>query len=103
MTPARAALIRTSWAAVEPIADDAARLFYVPLVGSALLWTLEQGLGDAFTDETAHAWADAYRRLSSSMIEAARQEQTRAARPRRRRWRGPAALPLGLATGSVST
>jgi nitric oxide dioxygenase len=133
MTPADHQLIRTSWNAVEPIADQAAVLFYdrlfeldsstrdlfrhtdmekqrkllmqtlavvvrsidrldqiVPAVqalgrrhagygvavehyatvGSALMWTLEQGLGDGFTEETAHAWADAYRRLSSVMIEA---------------------------------
>src|SRR5688572_29253509 len=27
------------------------------IVGEALLWTLEQGLGDAFTDEVKEAWA----------------------------------------------
>jgi hemoglobin-like flavoprotein len=40
-------------------------------VGAALLWTLEQGLGDAFDDETADAWATAYTTLASVMIEAA--------------------------------
>ena len=40
-------------------------------VGAALLWTLEQGLGDAFGDETADAWATAYTTLASVMIEAA--------------------------------
>ncbi len=39
-------------------------------VGAALIWTLEQGLGDAFTNETRLAWVDAYRRLSSTMLEA---------------------------------
>lgn len=29
-------------------------------VGAALLWTLEAGLGDAFTDETKTAWATVY-------------------------------------------
>ena len=29
-------------------------------VGAALLWTLEQGLGDAFTDDVRAAWAEAY-------------------------------------------
>jgi hemoglobin-like flavoprotein len=40
-------------------------------VGAALLWTLEQGLGDAFDDESADAWATAYTTLASVMIEAA--------------------------------
>lgn len=40
-------------------------------VAAALLWTLEQGLGDAFDDETADAWATAYHTLASVMMEAA--------------------------------
>ena len=40
-------------------------------VGSALLWTLGQGLGDDFTTETETAWATAYTLLSSVMIDAA--------------------------------
>ena len=36
-------------------------------VAAALLWTLEQGLGDAFTDEVRDAWAAAYELLSSAM------------------------------------
>ena len=43
---------------------------YAP-VGAALLWTLEQGLGEAFTDEVHDAWAAAYGLLSAAMIEAA--------------------------------
>ena len=39
-------------------------------VGEALLWTLEQGLGEAFTDETRAAWAEAYETLASVMINA---------------------------------
>jgi hemoglobin-like flavoprotein len=137
MTPTDIDRIRSSWAAVEPIADAAAGLFYgrlfeldpaierlfrrtdmpaqrkvlmqtltvvvksldrleqiVPAVqalgrrhagygvreehyatvGAALLWTLEQGLGDAFTPEVRDAWADAYGILASVMIEAARPE-----------------------------
>lgn len=31
-------------------------------VGNALLWTLEQGLGETFDDETREAWATAYER-----------------------------------------
>ncbi len=166
MTPAEQELIRASWAAVEPNADEAAQLFYVSLfqldprlnahfrhadmekqrmvlmqtlrvvvrnidrldqiipevealgrrhvgygvraeqyatVGSALLWTIEQCLGDAFTQGTAYAWADGYRRVSSAMIEAARLAETPSPPRMRRRWRGPSPLPLGLAMGSVST
>jgi hemoglobin-like flavoprotein len=40
-------------------------------VGAALLWTLEQGLGDAFDGGTRDAWADAYGILASVMIDAA--------------------------------
>jgi hemoglobin-like flavoprotein len=40
-------------------------------VGEALLWTLEQGLGEAFTPPTRDAWATAYGVLASVMIEAA--------------------------------
>jgi hemoglobin-like flavoprotein len=169
MTPAQQHLLRTSWSAVEPIADEAATMFYTRLfeldpglrkhfgytdmerqrallmqmlgvvvrhidrldeimpevealgrrhagyrvepehytaVGSALLWTLEQGLGDDFTQETAYAWADAYRRVSSAMIAAAQQVESSPIRPRfrrRRRWRGSASLPLGWQMGSAST
>lgn len=40
-------------------------------VGAALLWTLEQGLGSAFTDEVKIAWATAYGTLSQVMKDAA--------------------------------
>ena len=43
------------------------------LVGAALLWTLEQGLEDAFTPETAEAWATVYTLLATTMKEAARE------------------------------
>lgn len=135
MTPDEVSLIRSSWTAVEPIADTAASLFYgrlfeldptierlfrrtdmaaqrkvlmqtltvvvksldrldqiVPAVqalgrrhagygvreshyatvGEALLWTLEQGLGEAFTPAVRDAWATAYGTLASVMIDAAR-------------------------------
>ncbi len=39
-------------------------------VGAALLWTLEQGLGEAFDEPTRDAWASAYGLLASVMIEA---------------------------------
>lgn len=40
---------------------------YAP-VGAALLWTLEKGLGDAWTPELADAWGTAYGTLSGFMI-----------------------------------
>jgi hemoglobin-like flavoprotein len=43
---------------------------YAP-VGAALLWTLERGLGDAWTPELAAAWGAAYTTLSQFMIEEA--------------------------------
>jgi hemoglobin-like flavoprotein len=133
MTPRQIELIRSSWSAVEPMAIQAATLFYHQLfeldptikrlfrsadmekqrkvlmqtltvvvksldkldtilpavqalgrrhagygvraehyetVGVALLWTLEQGLGEAFDEETRDAWAAAYGTLASVMIEA---------------------------------
>lgn len=36
-------------------------------VGSALLWTLERGLGAKFTPEVRDAWANAYNLLSEVM------------------------------------
>jgi hemoglobin-like flavoprotein len=41
---------------------------HYPVVGGALLWTLEKGLGDAWTPEVAEAWTAAYRTLSGYMI-----------------------------------
>ena len=141
MTPTEKQLIRSTWAAVEPIQDVASDLFYARLfeldprlaalfaetdmqhqdrmlmqtltiivkslndlsvvvpavealgrrhvgygvqpedyatVGGALLWTLEQGLGDAFTPEVRAAWAGAYGIVSSVMIAAAEQVEIEA-------------------------
>ena len=44
------------------------------VVGSALLWTLQKGLGPAFTDEVGTAWGAAYGVLSSAMVAAAYDE-----------------------------
>ena len=133
MTPEQVALVKSNWAAVAPIAPQAAELFYgklfeldpsikplfkgdmteqgkklmatlgvavanlekldeivptvqklgrehkdygvtpdhYPTVGAALLWTLEQGLGDAFTPEAKSAWGEVYTVLSAKMIAAA--------------------------------
>ena len=40
-------------------------------VGGALLWTLEQGLGEAFTPEVKEAWTQAYTILAETMKAAA--------------------------------
>lgn len=40
-------------------------------VGAALLWTLAQGLGPAFTDEVKDAWATVFGILASTMQKAA--------------------------------
>jgi hemoglobin-like flavoprotein len=42
-------------------------------VASALLWTLEQGLGDAFTPHVREAWTEAYLLLAGTMKAAARE------------------------------
>jgi hemoglobin-like flavoprotein len=40
-------------------------------VGAALLWTLRQGLGEAFTPDVEAAWTEAYAVLATVMKEAA--------------------------------
>jgi nitric oxide dioxygenase len=65
--------------AIVPIVRDLARRHvaygvqpeHYALVGSALLWTLEQGLGDEFTPALRAAWAAAYCALSEVMIASA--------------------------------
>jgi hemoglobin-like flavoprotein len=47
-------------------------------VGKALLWTLEKGLGPAFTPETREAWATVYGLLAGLMKNAAREALTAA-------------------------
>jgi nitric oxide dioxygenase len=65
--------------AILPAVQDLARRHvgygaqaeHYPAVGAALLWTLEEAMGDAFTDELKGAWATAYDTLSGAMIAAA--------------------------------
>ena len=45
-----------------------ARAEHYPVVGAALLWTLEKGLGEDWTPEVAGAWTGAYSTLSRYMI-----------------------------------
>ena len=135
MTPEQIALVQSSFAKVEPIAQTAADLFYsrlfevepgyrtlfpddiseqkqklmtmlavavnglgrieaivpavrklgerhagygvtpdqYPAVGSALLWTLAQGLGEDFTPEVETAWIAAYSLLADTMVAGAEQ------------------------------
>ncbi len=47
-------------------------------VGAALLWTLEMGLGSAFTADVKDAWATVYGLLATTMIDAAREVRTAA-------------------------
>jgi nitric oxide dioxygenase len=48
--------------------DYGAKPEHYPVVGGALLWTLEKGLGDAWTPDVAAAWTAAYGTLSGYMI-----------------------------------
>jgi len=45
-----------------------AKAEHYPVVGSALLWTLEKGLAADWTAEVADAWNAAYATLSGFMI-----------------------------------
>ena len=58
--------------------DYGAKAEHYPVVGEALLWTLEKGLGKAWTKDLAAAWTEAYTTLSNFMIAEA-YPQTKAA------------------------
>lgn len=45
---------------------------HYPSVGAALVWALEEALGERFTREMRAAWIEAYSILSTTMIAAAR-------------------------------
>jgi hemoglobin-like flavoprotein len=45
-----------------------AQAAHYPVVGEALLWTLEKGLGESWTPPVAAAWTQAYTTLSGFMI-----------------------------------
>ena len=51
--------------------DYGVRPEHYDTVGAALLWTLEQGLGAAFTPAVRAAWATAYGTLATVMKDAA--------------------------------
>src|SRR5262245_42357074 len=46
------------------------------VVGEALLWTLEQGLGRSWTPDVAAAWSSIYASLSGFMINAAQWQES---------------------------
>jgi len=52
---------------------------YFTPVGAALLWTLEQGLGDDWTEETKAAWIECFAILSGAMIQTIQQVERTAA------------------------
>ena len=41
------------------------------VVGAALLWTLEIGMGSSWNKELADAWSNAYGRVAQAMVEGA--------------------------------
>ena len=61
--------------AVEALGERHARYgvenSHYETVGTALIWTLEQGLGEDFTPETRQAWVEVYGVLTSVMQNAA--------------------------------
>ena len=52
---------------------------HYPLVGGALLWTLEQALGPAFTPAVRQAWTSVYQLLATTMQGAAERAHAPAA------------------------
>jgi nitric oxide dioxygenase len=78
LTAALAAIVSglDDFATILPAACDLAKRHvaygvapeHYPLVGAALLWTLEQGLGNEFTPALRAAWEEAYSALSEAMI-----------------------------------
>jgi nitric oxide dioxygenase len=65
------AVLPTAQALARRHVDYGVRAEHYPVVGQALLWTLEQGLGQAFTASVREAWAAAYTILADAMTRAA--------------------------------
>ena len=61
-------ILPTASALAKRHVDYGARPEHYPVVGGALLWTLEKGLGEAWTPDVAEAWTAAYGTLSGYMI-----------------------------------
>ena len=49
------------------------------IVGNALLWTLERGLGDNWNEEVKNAWTECYTILSGAMVAATEVNNQKAA------------------------
>lgn len=64
-------LLPTVQALAQRHAGYGVRPAHYDSVGTALLWTLEQGLGAGFTPELRAAWAAAYAALAGAMKQAA--------------------------------
>jgi hemoglobin-like flavoprotein len=45
------------------------------VVGAALMWTLEQGLGESFTPEVAEAWGEVWQMIVETMLSGMRQAE----------------------------
>ena len=56
-----------------------ARPEYYETFGDVLLWTLEQGLGEAYTEEINEAWATLYGIIAEMMMHSGRVEKPEAA------------------------
>jgi len=69
-----------NWAQVEPTVRELGQRHVsfgvktqdYQTVGAALLWTLEQGLGDAFNEDVKQAWAAAYGAIADVMTDVAK-------------------------------
>jgi len=61
-------ILPTASALAKRHVDYGVKAEHYDSVGAALLWTLERGLGPAWTGELAQAWSAAYRTLSGYMI-----------------------------------
>ena len=75
---------------LEDILDEVAKLAkrhvsygvkpdHYRVVGEALLWTLEKGLGEKWNNEVKEAWTTCYKVLSSAMINASEWTEQHAA------------------------
>ena len=60
-----------------------------------MIWTLEQGLGEAFTNDVMNAWVEAYTLISNTMIEGAK-ALTKTAAP------APAPQPVSAPTPAAT-
>ena len=61
-------ILPTASALAKRHVDYGAKPEHYPVVGGALLWTLEKGLGEGWTADVADAWTTAYGTLSGYMI-----------------------------------